>query len=203
MTPSELAAAETTIAAIDPQLGILIATQRPLAPRQRTGYFESLCRSIIGQQVSVAAASAIFGRFAAATELAPNRVEAIDEAGAKAIGLSRQKLSYLRDLAAHFVRQPDIFAHLEHGSDDAVIAELTAVKGIGVWTAQMFLMFTLGRPDVFAPDDVGLQQGMKQLYGWGALPPKKELALFAERWRPYRTVASFHLWESLKNTPSA
>lgn len=84
-----------------------------------------------------------------------------------------------------------------------MVAELTVVKGVGVWTAQMFLMFTLDRPDVFAPDDVGLQRAMLLLYGWEVLPPKKALVAHAERWQPYRTVASLHLWHSLDNTPLA
>src|SRR5690606_14972068 len=107
----------------------------------------------------------------------------------KAIGLSRQKASYIRDLAQHFVENPSVYTHLEKMSDEEVIAELTAVKGIGVWTAQMFLMFTLSRPDVFAPDDAGLQRAILQLYKWDALPPKKELVIVAEQWKPYRTVA--------------
>jgi len=106
-------------------------------------------------------------------------------------------------LAQHFVANPRVYDHLDQLSDDEVIAELTAIKGIGVWTAQMFLMFTLLRPDVFAPDDIGLQRAMKLLYGWEAIPPKRELEAFAERWRPYRTVASWHLWESLNNTPKS
>lgn len=193
--------AELTLRENDPVLGQLIKRQT-LAPRpHRTDYFASLCRSIVGQQVSVAAASAIYGRLETATDLKPARVVELRDEEIKAIGLSRQKATYLKDLAAHFVKNPAVYNHLESQTDEQVIAELTAVKGIGTWTAQMFLMFTLARPDVFAPDDVGLQRAILQLYGWGSLPPKKELELFAQKWQPYRTVASLHLWQSLNNNP--
>jgi len=161
---------------------------------------ENRAQSFIGQQVSVAAANAIYGRFAERTELDPARGVALELDDIKAIGLSKQKAGYLHDLAEHFVDNPAVYNHLDTQTDEQVIEELTAVKGIGVWTAQMFLMFTLARPDVFAPDDGGLQRGMMKLYGWTELPPKKELAMRAEAWRPYRTVASLHLWQSLDNT---
>ncbi|MBW4061591.1 DNA-3-methyladenine glycosylase 2 family protein [Candidatus Saccharibacteria bacterium] len=202
MTAADVKQAEEALIELDPKLGEVIIRQRPLAPRDRGGYFESLCRSIIGQQVSVASASAIYGRLAVVTSLDPINVAALDEAAMKTIGLSRQKLSYLVDLAVHFVDQPDIYDHLETSGDDEAIDELTAIKGIGVWTAQMFLMFTLGRADVFAPDDVGLQNAMKRLYGWEVLPKKAELTEFALRWAPHRTTASLHLWASLNNAPN-
>lgn len=202
MTEDAIRIAETTLIEADPLLGALIKTQR-LAPTElRGGYFASLARSIIGQQVSVAAARAIALRFSDQTAMEPARVAALTDDETRAIGLSKQKAGYIRDLAQHFVTNPAVYNHLETISDDEVIAELTAVKGIGIWTAQMFLMFTLGRPDVFAPDDAGLQRAMLQLYKWDALPPKKELAHVAEKWRPYRTVASLHLWHSLDNAPA-
>jgi DNA-3-methyladenine glycosylase II len=194
--------AERELGQLDPALGRLIKSQK-LQPRElRTDYFASLCRSIIGQQVSVAAATAIAGRFAEHTNFEPAVVTALDIETIKTIGLSKQKAGYLMDLAQHFVDDPAVYNHLGNQDDERVIAELTAVKGIGVWTAQMFLMFTLARPDVFAPDDVGLQHGMMRLYGWEALPPKKELAEIASQWSPYRSIASLHLWQSLDNTPA-
>src|SRR5262249_51818122 len=119
----------------------------------------------------------------------------------RALGLSRSKGSYIHDLAEHFVRDAAVFDHLDRLPDADVIAELTRVKGIGIWTAQMFLMFTLGRLDVFAPDDVGLQRAIVQLYDLPAVPPRAELEALADRWRPYRTVACWHLWQSLDNEP--
>jgi DNA-3-methyladenine glycosylase II len=197
----KIAKAEYRLQKLDAQLGRLIKLQKPLVHKPRSNYFYSLSRSIVSQQVSVAAAATIFGRLEAATDLDPNKVAALNEEQVKAIGLSRQKAGYIKDLARHFIDNPKVYNHLGKLPDDEVIAELTAVKGIGVWTAQMFLMFTLVRLDVFAPDDVGLQRAMMQLYGWRNLPPKAQLEKTAERWRPYRTVACWHLWQSLDNKP--
>ncbi len=194
---------EKELQRLDAVLGELIARQGPLIHEPRTDYFASLARSIVGQQISVKAAASIFGRLQERTALDPARVLALDEAACKEIGLSRSKMRYIQDLARHFVVDSAVFNHLESLNDDAVIAELTAVKGIGVWTAQMFLMFTLGRLDVFAPDDVGLQRAMMRLYDWHELPKRADLIAFAERWRPYRTIACWHLWHMLDNTPAS
>lgn len=193
--------AEATLSREDPLLGELIASQRLEPPKPRGDYFASLVRSIIGQQVSVAAANAIAGRFSDKTGMDPLTAASLSDDEARAVGLSKQKAGYIRDLAQHFADNPAVYNHFESLGDEEVIADLTAVKGIGVWTAQMFLMFTLARPDVFAPDDVGLQRAMMKLYGWEVLPHKKELAGIAEAWRPYRTIASLHLWQSLDNKP--
>lgn len=167
-------------------------------PREpRTDYFSSLCRSIVGQQVSVAAATAIFARLEKATNMHPQNVITLSDEDIKVIGLSKQKSTYIRDLAQHFAGDPAVYNHLEHQDDEQIIAELTDIKGIGRWSAQMFLMFTLARPDVFAPDDIGLQRVMMKFYNWDTLPPKKELEKAAEIWKPYRTVASWHLWQTL------
>jgi len=197
---AQLAEAEAKLAKLDPVLGELIELQKPIAYQPRGDYFFSLCRSIIGQQVSVAAAAAILGRFEAAAKFKPDRVVKLSDADMKSIGLSRQKTAYIRDLAQHFVEDPEIYKHLDKLDDQAVMDELIKVKGVGLWTAQMFLMFTLSRPDVFAAGDVGLQRAMKQLYGWDAVPNEQELIEVAERWRPYRSVACWHLWRSLHNT---
>lgn len=201
MNEAEIKAGEAYLAERDPVLAALFARQSIAPLEDRGNYFASLTRSIIGQQVSVAAARAISGRFEEYTGLQPAKVAALTEEDCKAIGLSRQKAGYLRDLGAHFDENPALYDHLDTLSDDEVIRDLTAVKGIGVWTAQMFLMFTLGRPDIFAPDDVGLQKGMMKLYEWEVLPPKRELATLAEAWSPYRSIVSRHLWASLDNAP--
>lgn len=202
MTEETVRTGEAALIQADPILGAVIKNQRlaPLEPR--TDYFAALVRSIIGQQVSVAAARAIAGRFEERTKMDPSKVVALADEDIRAIGLSRQKAGYIRDLAEHFVHDPAVYNHLEKMSDDEVISDLIAIKGIGVWTAQMFLMFTLGRPDVFAPDDAGLQRAMMRLYGWELLPHKKELVATAEKWQPYRTVACLHLWHSLDNKPT-
>lgn len=202
MNESTIRSAEDALTNDDPILGSLIKSQTITLPEPRSNYFASLARSIIGQQVSVAAAAAIAGRFNEQTGMEPARTVSLSEVDIRSIGLSRQKASYIRDLAQHFVDNPAVYNHLEARSDEEVIAELTAVKGIGVWTAQMFLMFTLRRPDVFAPDDVGLQRAMMQLYDWQTLPSKSELSEKALVWSPYRTIASLHLWQSLKAVPA-
>jgi DNA-3-methyladenine glycosylase II len=199
-TEETIKEAEAQLQKLDPVLGKLIQSQKLIPHPPRTDYFASLCRSIVGQQVSVAAATAIYGRLEQSTGLKPQLVMKLSDEQIKMIGLSKQKTAYIRDLAQHFIDDPGVYAHLEQQDDEQIIAELTNVKGIGRWTAQMFLMFTLARPDIFAPDDIGLQQGMMRLYRWTVLPPKKDLEKAAAQWRPYRTVASWHLWQSLRNT---
>jgi DNA-3-methyladenine glycosylase II len=197
-----IAVAEQQLTILDPVLGALIAGQQLAVRPLRTDYFSSLCRAIVGQQVSVAAAAAIYKRLEQQTAMLPERVVTLDDQQVKEIGLSRQKSAYIHDLAQHFTNTPAVYSHLETLSDEYIISELTAVKGIGVWTAQMFLMFTLGRPDVFAPEDIGLQRAIINLYGLESKPTKRELESYAAAWKPYRTVASLHLWQSLDNTPT-
>jgi DNA-3-methyladenine glycosylase II len=200
---AQIAAAEAELQKLDPKLGALVARQAPLNRTRNDGpYFGNLVRSIVSQQISVAASAAILKRLVDATGLDPHNVIALSPDELRALGLSRGKAGYIHDLAEHFVKDAAVFDHLEALPDDQVIAELVSVKGIGVWTAQMFLMFTLGRLDVFAPDDVGLQRAIVKLYDLPVVPPKTELAQLSERWRPYRTVASWHLWESLDNAPA-
>jgi len=199
---SEIALGEARLIELDPTLGQIIVSQGPLRHAPRDDYFSALCQSIISQQVSTAAAAAIFTRLKQVTGLEPANVSTINQDQIKLIGLSRQKASYLIDLAEHFVTNPKIYNHLKENSDSDVIAELTAVKGIGVWTAQMFLMFTLVRLDVFAPADLGLQKAMIQLYGLKKPPSIKRLEAISNKWRPYRTVACWHLWHLL-DTPGS
>lgn len=184
---------------LDPNLGELIVQNGTIALQPERDYFEALSGSIISQQISVKAAAKIFERFTAATALDPARTLALRDDDIKTIGLSGQKARYIRDLAAHFVSDAAVFNHLGTLSDDSVITELTRVKGIGAWTAQMFLIFTLQRPDVFAPGDRGLQLAIERHYKQAVA--KSELEEFAKRWAPYRSTASLHLWHSLDNTP--
>jgi DNA-3-methyladenine glycosylase II len=197
----QISEAEKELEKLDPILGKLIKMQKPITHKHRTDYFYSLCSSIISQQISTAAAAAVFGRFDAATNCDPEKILSLSDEEMRAIGLSRQKTSYIRDIAQHFAEDPKIYEHLDKLGDDEVAEELIKLKGIGAWTAQMFLMFTLVRLDIFAPDDVGIQRAMKKLYGWDELPEREELIKIADKWRPYRTVACWHLWRSLNNTP--
>lgn len=193
---------ERELSAIDPDMARLITANGPIDRVSHDDYFASLARSIIGQQISVKAAAKILERFEAHTTMDPSLAVTLTIDEAKAIGLSTRKHDYIRDLARHFVDDSMVFAHLDTLSDDEVIAELTKVKGIGVWTAQMFLMFTLARPDIFAPDDRGLQLGVQQFYRLPTVPTRSELETIAAQWSPYRTVASWHLWRMLDATPS-
>lgn len=191
--------AEKEISKVDAILGKVIKSQKiqPLKPRKE--YFVTLCRAINAQQISVAAASTIYGRLKDVTEIKPEKIVKLTEAQKKKIGLSRQKSSYLIDLAGHFLNNPDVYNHLEKQSDEEVIEELTEIRGIGIWTSQMFLISSLARPDVFAADDVGLQRAIINIYGYKTLPAKSTLDRISKKWKPYRTVASLHLWHSLNN----
>lgn len=193
----------------DPVMGALVerigALGEPGEGRPAELY-AALVRAIVGQQLSVAAARAIYGRLLARFEgRPPTPLEVLDDDPEElraACGLSRAKTVSLRSLAEH-VRdgrlQLDALTELD---DDAVIAELVQVKGIGVWSAHMFLIFTLGRPDVLAVGDLGVRRAVERAYGLGALPEAVELERLAEPWRPYRSVACRYLWASLDNAPA-
>ncbi|MDQ2973097.1 MAG: DNA-3-methyladenine glycosylase [bacterium] len=185
---------------LDSDLAELIKSHGSIVHETRKDYYVSLARSIIGQQISVKAAAKIFERFKRVTKLSPVLAQNLSEAEIKEIGLSGQKVRYIRDLSEHFVKDSAVFNHLDGHSDDDVVSELTKIKGVGLWTAQMFMMFTLGRPDVFAPDDRGLQLAVKKLYGLPEVPNRSELIFISQKWKPYRTAASYHLWRSLDNT---
>lgn len=177
----------------------LVHKNGPICLSGRQEYFDSLCSSIISQQISVKAAHKIFERFTARTKLDPHVVVTLDETDQKNIGLSTQKLKYLRSLADHFIDDPAVFNHLEKLDDEKIIVELTKVTGIGIWTAQMFLIFTMNRPDVFAPGDRGLQIAIERHYKKsGSDDVLTQLSL---GWSPHRSVACLHLWRSLDNQP--
>lgn len=197
----DMVRAEVGLIDRDPVLGGVVKEYGPLDALVVDEYFYSLAESIVSQQLSVKASDTIFGRLREATALDPLRVLSLSDEQCEQIGLSGQKQRYLRDLARHFVDNPAVFAHLDTLGDEAVIAELTGVVGIGRWTAQMFLIFTLARPDVFAPDDLGLQNAIMRLYDLPEKPTPKQAAAFAERWAPYRSTACRYLWKSLDNTP--
>lgn len=180
----------------------LVARYGDLALASRGDPFGTLARSIVGQQISVKAADAVWRRFASALgAVTPETVLAAGESGLTGCGLSRRKIEYLVDLAAHFCQGrivPERWAGLD---DEAVIAELTDVRGIGRWTAEMFLIFYLLRPDVFPLDDIGLQRAVFLHYFDGEKQPRRVLNQLGERWRPWRTVATWYLWRSLDPVP--
>ncbi len=185
----------------DPVLARIIAEVGALGIPQRRERFQALVRNIIFQQLAGAAANAIYGRFAAlfpGVEFpSPDQVLAKTDAELRSVGLSEKKVLYIKDLAAH-VRDGKLnFDRFHRMTDEEIIANLTQVKGIGKWTAEIFLMFNLGRPDVMPADDLGVQNAVKRHYRMRQRPNRKRLLKHAERWRPYRTAAAWYLWRSL------
>ena len=163
-----------------------------------------LVRTIVGQQLSTRSAQAIFQRlvdlFGGHTPSARELIEADPEV-VRAVGLSHSKVAYLRDLAER-VEDGDLeLDRLSELPDDEVAAQLTAVKGIGKWSADMFLMFHLGRPDVLPVGDLGIRKAVERLYELPAVPDAAEVERIAEPWRPYRTLASLYLWTALEAVP--
>jgi DNA-3-methyladenine glycosylase II len=170
-------------------------------PRDAYG---ALVRSIVGQQLSTKAARTIYERLSALfgdRTPTPRELLDADPEAIRGAGLSRPKVAYLRDLAEHVEDGELDLEHLAELPDDEVVAQLTAVKGLGQWTAHMFLIFHLGRPDVLPVGDLGIRRGAQLAYGLDDLPDAAELELLAEPWRPYRSLACLYLWRSLDNTP--
>jgi DNA-3-methyladenine glycosylase II len=201
--------ATRVLAERDPVLRKLIAATPGLHLTRRGDPFTTLARAIVGQQISVKAAQAIWERIVAACGAAaatpvvldPARVQRKRIATLRKLGLSEAKALYIRDLARHFVSarlDPSAWPALD---DEALIEALIDVKGIGRWTAEMFLMFHELRADVLPLDDLGLQKAMTQFYFDGKRPALAALRAFAERWRPYRSVATWYLWRSMDPVP--
>lgn len=202
MVPDYWPQAAEALAGRDPQMAELVARYPGVSLASRGDPFGTLARSIVGQQISVKAADAVWARLVAALgEVAPGRVAELGLAGLAGCGLSKRKIEYLNDLAGHFLSgqlQPAAWSHLD---DAAIIAELVAVRGIGRWTAEMFLIFNLMRPDVSPLDDIGLQRAVFLRYFNGEKQPRRVLAEIGERWRPWRSVATWYLWRSLDPVP--
>ena len=186
------------LAAADPVMAALIARYPDAILGNRGDPFQTLARAIVGQQISVKAADSIWARFAAlAAGVAPDHVAALDPDALAACGLSRRKVEYLIDLAGHFVDGRVEPARWKRMEDEAVIAELVDVRGIGRWTAEMFLIFNLRRPDVWPVDDIGLQKAVALHYLDNLRPTPQALREHGRRFTPWRTVATWYLWRSL------
>lgn len=202
MIPDYWQEAGRQLAGADSVMAELIRLYAGAALASRSDPFGTLARSVIGQQISVKAADAIWGRFAGALgEVSPERVLAQGREGLQGCGLSQRKIEYLVDLAEHFVRGRIVPERWSTMDDATVIAELTDVRGIGRWTAEMFLIFNLLRPDVLPLDDIGLQRAVGERYFSGKRPQRRDLQTLAERWRPWRSVATWYLWRSLDPVP--
>ncbi len=163
-------------------------------------YFIKLCSEITGQQLSGASADAIFNRFKQlySKGITPKGVLNTSHEKLRAVGMSNAKAKYLKNLAQAVINKLVQLNQLDSLSDSEVIRQLTQVKGIGPWTAEMFLMFTLGREDVFSHGDLGLRKGLKKIYGFKKDPSIKTVEKIIKKWSPYKTYASLILWESLE-----
>jgi DNA-3-methyladenine glycosylase II len=198
-----LRAADDTLRAIIDERGPLdLDTRQRGRPEDAYG---ALLRSIVGQQLSTKAARSIYNRlvelFGGKTP-SPQELLDADPETVRAVGLSNAKVRYVRSLAEHVLSGELELDKLDSLGDEEVEREVTAVKGLGQWTAHMFLIFHLGRPDVLPVGDLGVRRAVERAYGLEELPSAEELERLGERWAPYRSLASLYLWESLDNAPA-
>ncbi|MBN8453981.1 DNA-3-methyladenine glycosylase [Accumulibacter sp.] len=202
MTPLYWQQASAELALADPVLASLIERFAGVALVSRGDPFVTLLRSIVGQQISVKAADSVWARLQAAVpELTPDGVLGSTGDGLRGCGLSARKAEYVIDLARHFASGQIDAEQWSRMDDGELVAELTRVRGIGVWTAEMFLIFNQLRPDVLPLDDLGLQRAVAIHYHAGERPPRRVLVEHGERWRPWRSVATWYLWRSLDPLP--
>ncbi|HEW78413.1 MAG TPA: DNA-3-methyladenine glycosylase 2 family protein [Phycisphaerales bacterium] len=186
------------LSSADEYLAKLIYSIGDHSLRLRSKYFESLIRIIVGQQLSIHAARKIWENLKITCgEYTPKKILQRNVGDLKAAGLSTAKASYIHGLARQIVNHDLDLDELTLLEDEEVIRKLVEIKGIGKWSAEMYLIFSLGRLDVFSHDDVGLQRGIKWLYRLPAEPLQKTYIQIAEKWRPYRTIASLYIWEAI------
>jgi DNA-3-methyladenine glycosylase II len=203
----QLAATDPTMAALIERLGeIDLETRlRRRSEERPADAYGALLRAIVGQQLSTKAARTIYGRildlFEGGTP-APEQLLEADEADLRAAGLSGRKVEYVRDLASHVLAGELELDRLDDLSDEEVVEEIVAVRGLGVWTAEMFLLFHLERPDVLSGGDLGIRKAVQVEYGLDEMPAPTRVLEIGEPWRPHRSLASLYLWESLANAPA-
>ena len=206
MSPETLEEARTALAEADPVMADLIERlgERSVVGRRRglpkPDAYGALLRTIVGQQLSSKAARTIYervlGLFGGETP-APEQLLAVSEEDLRGAGLSGRKVTYIRDLAQHVIDGELELERLDELDDEEVIEEIVAVRGLGRWSAEMFLIFHLERPDVTSAGDLGLRKAMQIEYGLEDMPGEEQYLEIAERWRPHRSLASIYLWESL------
>lgn len=195
------------LAANDPTLARVIRSTSLPTFTPHKNYYQALAESIVSQQLSVKAAATILKRFVALFESefpSPSEILQKDIETFRSVGLSRQKASYILDLAEKVENGTVTFDHLDSLSNDEVVKELTQIKGVGVWTVHMFLMFCMGRLDVLPTGDLGIKNGMHQLYELEEKPTPEDMEALAQRnsWHPYESIASWYIWQSLDNAPA-
>ncbi len=185
----------------DPVLGEIIRHHGKFAIEYRDPVFETLVRSIVYQQLSGRVASVIFGRLrdALGGKITPESILKLRPQQMRKLGLSGQKTLYIRELSKHTKKGSVVFEGLSEMDDNAVVEHLTQVKGIGVWTAHMFLIFALRRPDVLPTGDLGVRTAIQKAWKLDELPKPQEMEKIAAAWRPWASVASWYLWRSLDN----
>jgi DNA-3-methyladenine glycosylase II len=185
----------------DPVMAEIISSYKGEALASRGSAFFSLARAIIGQQISVKAAESVWNKLSMGLggEVLPAAALAADEATLRACGLSRQKVLYLKELSQFFSTDKRHDWHLK--SDEQIIADLISIKGIGKWSAEMFLIFHLMRPDIFPIGDLAVRKAVEKYYNKGKPMLLPKMQKLAERWKPYRTVASWYLWRTLDPMP--
>jgi DNA-3-methyladenine glycosylase II len=199
----ELAASDPVMAELIERVGVWDVKARRRG-RSKPDPYGALLRAIVGQQLSTKAAATIHGRVLDlfdGRDPAPEELLEADVADLRACGLSGRKVEYIQDLARHVVSGELELDRLDKLSDEEVIEEIVAVRGLGRWSAEMFLMFHLERPDVFSGGDLGLRKAIQISRGMEEMPTPAEAVEIAERWSPQRTLASVYLWESLSNNP--
>ena len=195
--PYDGALAQRHIAKSDPVMRDIVRRVGPFALQVRGAPYQSLLRAILYQQLAGPAAAAIEARFLALFEGAipqPAQLTDLDDDALRGAGVSRQKAGYMRSLAEHFASGRLDDRAIRRAPDEAVIEMVTAVKGVGRWTADMLLLFCLGRPDVLPVGDLGVQNSMRLAYGLDAMPGPDEMVSIAETWRPFRSAATWYLW---------
>lgn len=173
----------------------------PFRLKRQTNRYQSLLRAIIAQQISTVAARSIWNKLeqaAGTPRLTPEDIARLSDPELRGVGISPQKLGYVRSLTDHVLDGQLRLTAIHRLPDAEVIAELVQVKGIGVWTAHMFLIFSLGRADILPHGDLGIQTAIRRVYGLDELPKRESCERIAQAWRPYATVASWYLWRSLE-----
>jgi DNA-3-methyladenine glycosylase II len=207
---SEVTEADEYLRGRDPVLRRLIDSGGPIEPEtdrrgSRPDAYEAIARAIVGQQLSTKAAASIWGKLVDAfggSMPEPGELLAADDDVLRGAGLSRAKVGFLRDLGTRIAEGELDLKQLPELSDEDVIAELIQIHGVGRWTAEMFLIFHLGRPDVVSTGDLGIRRAVQIEYGLDELPAPAELERIAEPWRPHRTLGCLYLWRSLAATPA-
>jgi DNA-3-methyladenine glycosylase II len=202
MTPEYWDKAKRTLTRRDPRLRAVIRSYRGEALRLRGKGFQTLARAIVGQQISVKAADSIWGRLQkAVVRVSPRQVAYAPYEVLRECGLSNAKVLYIHALANHFLENGAKIRKWPGMEDQAIIDELVTIKGIGRWTAEMFLIFALGRPDVFPIDDLGVLKGIYRHYNDGEKMSKDAVLEVGELWRPYRSVGTWYMWRVLDPVP--